>query len=197
MVEKVADFDYILTDSEFEALVLECSLIKQHMPRYNILLKDDKGYHYIKITKGPWPSITAVKQKTNDGAEYIGPYTNSFAVTKPVDEALKIFRLPQCSKTFPADWGKSRPCLNFFIQQCAAPCAGKIKEAAYNEAVDEAVAFLKGGSGAALSSTSKTKRRPRSKSCGRLATTPVSTTSRPSHSPGRASARRRSARQAA
>ena len=150
MVEKVADFDYILTDSEFEALVLECSLIKQHMPRYNILLKDDKGYHYIKITKGPWPSITAVKQKTNDGAEYIGPYTNSFAVTKPVDEALKIFRLPQCSKTFPADWGKSRPCLNFFIQQCAAPCAGKIKEAAYNEAVDEAVAFLKGGSGAAL-----------------------------------------------
>lgn len=150
MVEKVADFDYILTDSEFEALVLECSLIKQHMPKYNILLKDDKGYHYIKITKGPWPSITAVKRKFDDGAEYIGPYTNSYAVSKPVDEALKIFRLPQCSKTFPADWGKSRPCLNFFIQQCSAPCAGKIKEAAYNEAVAEAVAFLKGGSSAAL-----------------------------------------------
>ncbi len=150
MIEKVADFDYILTDSEFEALVLECSLIKQHMPKYNILLKDDKGYHYIKITTGPWPSITAVKKKFDDGAEYIGPYTNSFAVSKPVDEALKIFRLPQCSKTFPADWGKSRPCLNFFIQQCSAPCAGKIKETAYNEAVSEAVAFLKGGSGAAL-----------------------------------------------
>ncbi len=150
MVEKVADFDYILTDSEFEALVLECSLIKQHMPKYNILLKDDKGYHYIKITKGAWPSITAVKKKFDDGAEYIGPYTNSYAVSKPVDEALKIFRLPQCSKTFPADWGKSRPCLNFFIQQCSAPCAGKINESAYNEAVSEAVAFLKGGSGAAL-----------------------------------------------
>lgn len=150
MVEKVADFDYILTDSEFEALVLECSLIKQHMPKYNILLKDDKGYHYIKITKGPWPSITAVKQKLGDDAEYIGPYTSFFAVSKAVDEALKIFRLPQCSKTFPADCRKSRPCLNYFIQQCSAPCAGKIKQTAYNEAINEAVTFLKGGSGPAL-----------------------------------------------
>ncbi|HZK39182.1 MAG TPA: excinuclease ABC subunit UvrC [Clostridia bacterium] len=150
MVEKVADFDYILTDSEFEALVLECSLIKQHMPRYNILLKDDKGYHYIKITKGPWPSITAVKQKLDDGAEYIGPYTSFYTVSKAVDEALKIFRLPQCSKKFPADSRKSRPCLNFFIQQCSAPCAGKIRQGAYNEAVNEAVKFLKGGSGPAL-----------------------------------------------
>ncbi|NLX94261.1 MAG: excinuclease ABC subunit UvrC [Clostridiales bacterium] len=150
MVEKVAAFDYILTDSEFEALVLECSLIKQHMPKYNILLKDDKGYHYIKITKGPWPSITAVKQKLGDGAEYIGPYTSFFAVSKAVDEALKIFRLPQCSKTFPADCRKSRPCLNYFIQQCSAPCAGKIKQTAYNEAINEAVTFLKGGSGPAL-----------------------------------------------
>ncbi len=150
MVEHVADFDYILTDSEFEALVLECSLIKQHMPKYNILLKDDKGYHYIKITKGPWPGITAVKQKLDDGAEYIGPYTSFYTVSKAVDEALKIFRLPQCSKSFPADCRKSRPCLNFFIQQCSAPCAGKIKQGAYNEAVSEAVNFLKGGSTATL-----------------------------------------------
>lgn len=150
MVEKVADFDYILTDSEFEALVLECSLIKQHMPRYNILLKDDKGYHYIKITKGPWPSISAVKQKLDDGAEYIGPYTSFYTVSKAVDEALKIFRLPQCSKSFPADCRKSRPCLNFFIRQCSAPCAGKIKQGAYHEAVSEAVNFLKGGSSQTL-----------------------------------------------
>ena len=150
MIEKVADFDYILTDSEFEALVLECSLIKQHMPKYNILLKDDKGYHYIKITKGPWPSITAVKQKLDDGAEYIGPYTSFYTVSKAVDEALKIFRLPQCSKKFPADFHKSRPCLNFFIQQCDAPCAGKIRQSAYNEAVSEAINFLKGGSAPAL-----------------------------------------------
>ena len=146
MVEQVADFDYILTDSEFEALVLECSLIKQHLPKYNILLKDDKGYHYIKITNGPWPSITAVKQKFDDGAEYIGPYTSFFTVSKAVDEALRIFRLPQCTKRFPADRGKNRPCLNFFIQQCSAPCAGKIKQAAYKESVNEAIAFLKGGS---------------------------------------------------
>jgi len=155
MIENAADFDYILTDSEFEALVLECSLIKQHMPKYNILLKDDKGYHYIKITKGPWPSITAAKKKFDDGAEYIGPYTSSYAVSRPVEEALKIFKLPQCSKSFPADYNKSRPCLNFFIQQCAAPCAGKIKEPEYNEAVGEALAFLKGGSGAALKDLQK------------------------------------------
>lgn len=150
MIGHVEDFDYILTGSEFEALVLECSLIKRHMPKYNILLKDDKGYHYIKITNGPWPSITAVKKKFEDGAEYIGPYTSSYTVTRSVDEALKIFRLPQCSKIFPRDRGKSRPCLNHFIGQCAAPCGGKISEEDYNAAVSDAVRFLKGGSGAAL-----------------------------------------------
>lgn len=80
MVSNVEDFEYILTDSEFEALILECSLIKQHMPKYNILLKDDKGYHYIKITKGDWPKITEAKQILEDGAEYVGPYISSWAV---------------------------------------------------------------------------------------------------------------------
>lgn len=155
MVENTADFDYIMTDSEFEALVLECSLIKQYQPKYNILLKDDKGYSYIKITPGQWPSLQAVKQKLDDGAEYIGPFTSSFAVTKAVDEALKIFLLPQCSKVFPQDYGKSRPCLNYFIRQCAAPCAGKISCENYNEAVKEAVTFLKGGSDAALKDLGK------------------------------------------
>lgn len=146
MVENVNDFDYILTDSEFEALVLECSLIKQYSPKYNILLKDDKGYSYIKITKGEWPKISAVKQKSNDNARYIGPYTSSFSVTSSVDEALKIFMLPRCNKSFPREIGKGRPCLNYFIKQCSAPCARKISCEDYNEAVNSAVKFLQGDS---------------------------------------------------
>ena len=145
MVENVDTFDYILTDSEFEALVLECSLIKQHSPKYNILLKDDKGYHYIKITQGEWKNIYAVKQKTDDGARYLGPYTSGFAVTNAVDEAKKIFRLPQCGKQFPRDCKSSRPCLNYFIKQCSAPCAGKITAQANNEAVDSAVKYITNG----------------------------------------------------
>lgn len=147
MVENVHDFDYILTDSEFEALVLECSLIKQYSPKYNILLKDDKGYSYIRVTQGDWPKISAVKQIADDGARYIGPYTSSFSVTNSVDEALKIFMLPQCSKSFPKEIGKGRPCLNYFIKQCSAPCAGKISCKEYNEAVNSALKFLQGDSG--------------------------------------------------
>ena len=103
MVENVEDFDYILTDSEFEALVLECSLIKQHMPKYNILLKDDKGFSYIKITKGDWQNIYPVLQKDDEGAEYVGPYTAGFSVTRAVEKAKKVFKLPTCSKVFPRD----------------------------------------------------------------------------------------------
>ena len=146
MVENVFDFDYILTDSEFEALVLECSLIKQYSPKYNILLKDDKGYSYIRVTQGAWPKISAVKQIADDGAKYIGPYTSSFSVTNSVDEALKIFMLPQCGKSFPKEIGKGRPCLNYFIKQCSAPCAGKINCRDYNEAVNSALKFLQGDS---------------------------------------------------
>ncbi|MBQ7595272.1 MAG: excinuclease ABC subunit UvrC [Clostridia bacterium] len=146
MVENVCDFDYILTDSEFEALVLECSLIKQHSPKYNILLKDDKGYSYIRVTKGDWPQISAVLQKENDGADYIGPYTSSFSVRNSVNEARKIFMLPSCGKSFPKEIGKSRPCLNYFIKQCMAPCSGKVRQADYYEAVSEALRFLQGDS---------------------------------------------------
>ena len=125
MVSNVEYFEYILTDSEFEALILESSLIKQHQPKYNILLKDDKGYSYIKVTAGDWPRISETKQVLNDGAKYIGPYMSSFAARNTVDEAKKIFRLPQCNKVFPRDFGKSRPCLNFFIGQCSGVCSGK------------------------------------------------------------------------
>jgi len=150
MVEQAADFDTILTDSEFEALVLECSLIKQHRPRYNILLKDDKGYRYIRVTKGPWRNFYAVKRKAEDDAEYIGPYTSAFVVNHSVDEAKKIFRIPQCAKVFPRDFGESRPCLHYFIGQCAAPCAGKIGQAEYEQNLRDALGFLRGGEKAAL-----------------------------------------------
>ncbi len=144
MVSQVDSFEYIITDSEFEALVLECSLIKQHKPKYNILLKDDKGYHYIKVTSEDWPTISVVKQKVEDGAIYIGPYTSSWSVKKAVDEVLKIFKLPNCNLKFPRDIKKRRPCLNYYINQCFAPCTGKITMKQYNETISEALQFLKG-----------------------------------------------------
>ncbi len=144
MVDNVDYFEYIITDSEFEALVLEASLIKQHKPRYNILLKDDKGYSYIKISKEPYPRITEAK-KPDDTGEFIGPYTSSYYVKNAVDQAVKIFRLPDCNKKFPEDFGKGRPCLNFHIKQCCGLCRGKISCEEYNETINEAVAFLKKG----------------------------------------------------
>lgn len=143
MVANVKNFDYILTDSEFEALVLECSLIKQHKPKYNILLKDDKGYHYIKLTKEKWPRLLEVKQLLDDGNEYIGPYTSSSAIKDAVDLALKIFKLPDCRLDFSKK--NNRACLNYYIKQCSAPCIGKISNENYIESVKEAIEFLKGG----------------------------------------------------
>ncbi len=150
MVDQVEDFDYILCDSEFEALILECSLIKQHSPKYNILLKDDKGYHYIKIS-GEWPQIKEVKQKDKDKAEYIGPFNSGWILKQTVDEAQKIYKLARCNKQFPKDYGRSRPCLNFHIGLCSAPCAAKIKKSDYLAAAKDAVAFIKGGSANAVS----------------------------------------------
>ena len=146
MVENVRDFDYIMTDSEFEALVLECSLIKQNKPKYNILLKDDKGYSYIKIKPNPWGNITACFRKDEEDAEYLGPYTGNYSVTQAVEQAKEIFQLPTCGKVFPRDVKSQRPCLNYFLSRCSAPCAGKISEQDYNESVSAAIAFLKGGS---------------------------------------------------
>lgn len=146
MVENVDDFEYIICDSEFEALILECSLIKQHTPKYNILLKDDKGYSYIRISDEKWRRITYELQKKDDTAVYIGPYKNSYYVKQSVEEANKIFKLPTCHKSFPRDFGKSRPCLNYHIKQCLAPCTGKVSFKEYDENVREAIDFLKGGS---------------------------------------------------
>jgi excinuclease ABC subunit C len=146
MVENVENFEYIITDSEFEALVLECSLIKQHKPKYNILLKDDKGYSYIRISLNElWPRISLERKKEEDGALFLGPYLSSFAVKEAIDEAVKAFMLPTCSRHFPVDIGRGRPCLNFFIHQCCAPCRGRMNTAEYREIIDNAATFLKGG----------------------------------------------------
>ena len=146
MVANVDWFEYIVTDSEFEALVLESSLIKQNQPKYNILLKDDKGYSYVRVSPGPWPRVTEVKKVEDDGAKYIGPYMSSWSIKQTIDSARKIFKLPDCSRKFPQDFGKGRPCLNYYIKQCCAPCRGKITEEEYNEAFQEALDFIKGGS---------------------------------------------------
>lgn len=144
MVSQVENFEYIITDSEFEALILECSLIKQNKPKYNILLKDDKGFSFVKITGDKWKKITYALQKDDDNAEYIGPYTNGFYVKQAVEEANLIFKLPTCTRRFPEDFGKARPCLNYHIKRCSAPCTGKVKFADYNESFLQALDFLKG-----------------------------------------------------
>ena len=141
MVSNVNDFEYILCDSEFEALILENSLIKQNKPKYNILLKDDKGYSYIKITREKWPRIESAKIVDNS-AEFIGPYNSGFIVKETVDEARKIFKLPDCNRSFDKI---SKPCLNFHIGICSAPCKGKISHEDYLEAIDSAKEFIKNG----------------------------------------------------
>ncbi|MBQ9413797.1 MAG: excinuclease ABC subunit UvrC [Clostridia bacterium] len=150
MVAHVDKFDYILAGSEFEALVLECSLIKQYAPKYNILLKDDKGYHYIRVSPPPFSRISVALQKTEDGARYIGPYMSSYGIKQAVDEANKVSGLSTCSRTLA--YGRKppkteRPCLNYHIGQCCAPCTGKVTEAEYAERVQGAIDLLTRGSG--------------------------------------------------
>ncbi len=150
MVAHVDDFQYIITDSEFEALILECSLIKQHRPKYNILLKDDKGYSYIRVSGEKWRRITSSLQKAQDGASYIGPYNSHYFVKQAVDSANSVFMLPTCKRRFPEDFGKGRPCLNFHIKKCSAPCRGKMKFSDYDERVENALEFLTRGSSAVM-----------------------------------------------
>ena len=144
MVSNIKDFEYIITDSEFEALVLECSLIKKYQPKYNILLKDDKGYSYIKVTNEDFPKIFFAKQKINDSAKYFGPYMNFIYVKNLVNEVINIFKLPTCNRDFSKF--KSRPCLNFYINKCIAPCNRNISLKDYNILISEAVSFIKNGS---------------------------------------------------
>ena len=145
MIAHADHFDVIVCQSEFEALVLEASQIKAHTPKYNILLKDDKGYSYIRVTKEEWPRLSFVLQKEEDGAEYIGPYTSGFAARELAESAMNSFLLPRCARRFPEDIGKGRPCLNAHIGKCMAVCSGKISCEAYNEAVRGAVRLIKYG----------------------------------------------------
>ena len=145
MVSNVYDYDYIVVDSEYEALVLECSLIKQHKPKYNILLKDDKGYHYIRISDEEYPRITNEKNTKAPGT-YLGPYTSGAVTKEAVAEANRVFMLPTCHRVFPRDLGKGRPCLNYHIKQCMGVCRGNISKETYLAAVEQAVEFIKTGS---------------------------------------------------
>ena len=146
MVSHVYEFDFIVTDSEFEALVLECSMIKLHSPKYNILLKDDKGYSYIKIAPKEFSRIRQAFHRDEDGAEYIGPYISSFVVNETVDEVNRAFMLPTCNRRFPQDFRKKRPCLNYYIKRCMGVCRGKISLEEYNEILAQARDYMKGGS---------------------------------------------------
>ena len=146
LVDNIYDFDFICTKTELDALVLECSLIKLHQPKYNILLKDDKGYNYIKISREPYPRITYSLNTNDENAEYIGPYTSGYTVKQAVEEANTIFMLPTCKKSFPSAFGKERPCLNHHIKKCMGVCRGKISSEEYKKIIDEALDYLKNGS---------------------------------------------------
>ncbi len=147
MVSRVDRFDYIVVGSEFEALVLECSLIKQHAPKYNILLKDDKGYHYIRVSPPPYSRLAEAKQREEDGARYIGPFMSGYTVKQAVDEANKIFALSTCARALAyGKKGGDRPCLNHHIGQCCAPCTGRVSPEEYADRVEQAMEFLTQGS---------------------------------------------------
>ncbi len=144
MVQAICDFEYIMTDTEWEALVLECNLIKKHKPYYNILLKDSKAYPYIKLTLGePYPRLLLARKIEKDGGKYFGPYSGGI-VRDTLDTLRKTFKLRTCRKIFPRDIGKSRPCLNHHIGLCVAPCTGKISQEEYRAITDEIVDFLEG-----------------------------------------------------
>lgn len=145
MVSKIARFEYIVTDSELEALVLECNLIKEHRPRYNTMLKDDKTYPYIKVTASEeYPRILFSRQMKKDKNKYFGPFTSAGAVKDTIELIRKIYRIRACSRKLPQDMGKDRPCLYYHIHQCDAPCQGYISQADYQKSVKQAIGFLNG-----------------------------------------------------
>ena len=145
MVSQIDHFDVIVADSEFEALILENSLIKRHQPHYNILLKDDKGYPYIRLTvKEPYPRFSLANRAAEDGARYFGPY-GSRGSTQNIIDALRVaLKLPSCSRKFPRDIGKERPCLNYHMGQCDGYCRKEMDQTRYREAIDQAVRLLEG-----------------------------------------------------
>ena len=151
MVRLIARFEYIVTDSELEALVLENNLIKEHSPKYNTLLKDDKTYPYIKVTLGePFPRILFSRTMKKDKSKYFGPYTSAAAVKDTIELLNKLYQLRTCNRNLPKDIGVERPCLNYHIKQCLAPCQGYVDQTEYRRQVDGAMEFLNGNYGPIL-----------------------------------------------
>ena len=146
MVSKIHHFDVIVAASEFEALVLECSLIKRHMPRYNILLKDDKGYPLVRLSRGRYPKFTLVNRPANDGAKYFGPFGGRYETRQAVDAVCQALRLPTCRRQFPRDIGAERPCLNFHMGRCDGFCRPEMPEAEYDRRMEQAAQLLEGRS---------------------------------------------------
>ena len=145
MVTHISRFEYIVTDSELEALVLECNLIKEHRPKYNTMLMDDKSYPFIKVTVNePFPRVMLARQMKKDKAKYFGPYTSAGAVKDTIELIRKLYHIRSCNRSLPKDIGKERPCLNYHIHQCQAPCQGYISREEYRKSIDEVVRFLNG-----------------------------------------------------
>lgn len=145
MVEHIARFEYIITDSELEALVLECNLIKEHTPKYNTMLRDDKTYPYIRVTMGEdFPRVLFSRQLKKDKSRYFGPYTSAGAVKDTIELINKIYQLRTCNRKLPRDIGAERACLNYHIHRCSAPCQGYINKAEYGERVSQVLEFLNG-----------------------------------------------------
>ena len=145
MVTHIRRFEYIVTDSELEALVLECNLIKEHHPKYNTMLMDDKAYPFIKVTANePYPRVLLARKMLKDKARYFGPFTSSQAVRDTIDLLHKLYHIRSCNRNLPKDTGKERPCLNYHIKQCDAPCQGYISQEEYGKSVNEVIRFLNG-----------------------------------------------------
>ncbi len=145
MVTHIRRFEYIVTDSELEALVLECNLIKEHHPKYNTMLMDDKAYPFIKVTVNePYPRVMLARQMHKDKAKYFGPYTSSQAVRDTIELLHKLYNIRSCNRNLPKDIGKERPCLNYHIKQCKAPCQGYISQEEYGESISKVLRFLSG-----------------------------------------------------
>ena len=145
MVTHISRFEYIVTDSELEALVLECNLIKEHHPKYNTMLMDDKTYPFIKVTVNePFPRVMMARRMKKDKAKYFGPYTSAGAVKDTIELIRKLYHIRSCNRSLPKDIGKERPCLNYHIHQCYAPCQGYISREEYRKSIDEVVRFLNG-----------------------------------------------------
>ncbi|SFG03195.1 Excinuclease ABC subunit C [Lachnospiraceae bacterium C7] len=145
MVKHIARFEYIITDSELEALVLECNLIKEYTPKYNTMLRDDKTYPYIKVTVAePFPRVLFSRKLKKDKSRYFGPYSSAGAVKDTIDLINKIYKIRTCNRNLPRDIGKERPCLNYHIHQCDAPCQGYISSMEYRKQIDQVIEFLSG-----------------------------------------------------